>query len=63
MAVAGHVAVELKAKFVCDRRLKQRLALDELKARDVPTVDMQEIESVIDGVNASLAMRWAQRRA
>jgi hypothetical protein len=38
-------AVELKARFSRDQRLKQRLALDELKVRNVPTAEMQEIES------------------
>jgi hypothetical protein len=28
--------------------IKERLALDEPKIRDIPTVEMQEIESVID---------------
>ena len=55
-AVAGVMAVELKAGLVCDQRLKQRLALDERKARDVPTVEMQEIESVIDELHVALAV-------
>ena len=40
----------------CDQWLEERLALDELEARDVPAVKMQEIESVIDEVHAALAV-------
>lgn len=32
------------------------LALDELKVRDVPTVDMQEIEGVIDRTHAAFGV-------
>jgi hypothetical protein len=34
LAVAGLVAVELKAGLVCDQRLEERLALKERQARD-----------------------------
>jgi hypothetical protein len=50
------MAIELKARLACSRRLKKRLALDERKARDVATVDMQEIESVIDEVHSTFAV-------
>jgi hypothetical protein len=40
-AVPRVVAIELKAGLVCDQRLKQRLALDERKLRDVPIGQMQ----------------------
>jgi hypothetical protein len=43
-AVTRLVAVELKAGLPCDQWLKQRLALDELQTREIPTVEMQEIE-------------------
>ena len=56
LAVAGLMAVELKAGLVCDQRLKQRLALDELKARDIPTLDVQKIESVINEARIALAV-------
>jgi hypothetical protein len=46
--VAGLMPIELKTRGVCEQRLQEGLALDELKAREVPTVQMQEIESVID---------------
>ena len=55
-AVARLMAVELKAGLVCDQRLKQRLALDERQARDVPAVEVQEIEGVIDELHAALAV-------
>jgi hypothetical protein len=32
------------------------LALDELKVRDIPTVDMQEIEGVIDRTHAAFGV-------
>jgi hypothetical protein len=47
-AVARLLAIELKARLVCEQRLEKRLALDELKVRDIPTAEMQEIESVMD---------------
>jgi hypothetical protein len=47
-AVADLVAVELKARLVGEQWLQKRLALDELKVRDVPSVEMQKIESLID---------------
>ena len=50
------MAVVLKARLVCRERLEKRLALDELKVRDIPTVEMQEIESVIDEPSAPLAI-------
>jgi len=46
----------LKAWLVCDQRFKQRLAIGEPKARDVPTLEMQEIESVIDEQRGALAI-------
>jgi hypothetical protein len=58
------VAVELKAGLICDQRLKQRLALKEREARDVPSAEVQKIESVIDNVRAFLErlMRQAMRQ-
>src|ERR1700735_2616489 len=50
------MAVELKARLVFEQRLQKRLALDELKPRDVPTVEMQEIESVIDELHIVFAV-------
>jgi hypothetical protein len=47
-AIACFVAVELKAWFACKQRLENRLALDELKIGDVPAVEIQEVEGVID---------------
>ena len=48
-AVAGLMAIELKTRLTCEQRFQKRLALDELKGRNIPTIEMQEIESVIDG--------------
>jgi hypothetical protein len=39
-AVACVVTVEPKAGLVCDQWLKERLALDQRQARDVPTTEM-----------------------
>src|ERR1700722_7490832 len=50
------MAIELKAQLVCEQRFQKRLALDELKAGDVPTVEMQEIESVIDELHIAFAV-------
>jgi hypothetical protein len=50
------MAVELNAGLVCDQRLKKRLALDERQARDVPAVEVQEIEGVIDEPHSALAV-------
>jgi hypothetical protein len=36
LAIAGLMAIELEAGLVCHQGLKQRLALDERKFRDVP---------------------------
>jgi hypothetical protein len=55
LAVAGLMAVELKAGLICDQRLKQLLALDKGKRRDIPTVDVQEVEDVIDEPRVALA--------
>jgi hypothetical protein len=43
---ASRTTIELKTGLVCDQGLKQRLALDERKFRDVPIGQLQEIESV-----------------
>jgi hypothetical protein len=51
------MTIELKAGFVPDQRLEKCFALDELKVRDIPTAEMQEIESVIDEVHAAFAIR------
>jgi hypothetical protein len=56
LAVACVMGVEPKARLVREQRLQKRLALDELKIRDVPTVQMQEIEGIIDELHASLAI-------
>ena len=61
LAVACVVTIELKAGLADDQRLKKRLPLDEWKLGDVPICQVQEIESVIDDVNAALAARvWAK---
>ena len=52
--VAYLMAVELKARHAGKQWLEKRLALDELASRDVPTVEMQEIESVIDELHIAL---------
>ena len=54
--VADLMAIELKAQLVCQQRLQKRLALDELQAGDIPTVEMQKIESVIDELYIALAV-------
>jgi hypothetical protein len=51
LAVAGLVAIELKAGNCSDQRLKKRLVLDERQTRDVAAVEMQDIESEIDEPN------------
>ena len=56
LAVACVVAIELKAGLVCDERLKERLALDEPKLRNIPSAKMENIESIIDDMNAALAI-------
>jgi hypothetical protein len=50
------MAVELKAKLVREQRFQKRFALDELKGRNIPTVEMQEIGSVIDEVHIAFAV-------
>ena len=45
---ASRMTIELKTGLVCDQGLKQRLALDERKFRDVSIGQLQEIESAID---------------
>jgi hypothetical protein len=50
------MAIQLKAGLVCDQRLKKLLALDERQTRDVPTVEMQEIEGVVDEPHTRLAV-------
>jgi hypothetical protein len=55
-AVACFMAVELKTELVRDQGLKQRLALDERKVRDIPIVEMQEIEGVVDELDAAFAV-------
>jgi hypothetical protein len=42
LAIARVMAVELKARLVREQRLQKRLALDELKIRDVQAVEVQE---------------------
>ena len=54
--VADLVAVKLKAELVDEQWLQKRLALDELKTRNVPTVEMQEIKSVIDELHIAFAV-------
>ena len=56
LAVAGFVAIELKTRLVRSQRLKQRLALEERQGRNVPTVQVQEIEGVIDEAHAAFAV-------
>ena len=55
-AVARLMAIVLKAGLVGDQRLQKRLALDERQTRDVPAVEVQEIEGVIDQPHAALAV-------
>ena len=56
LAVTCFMAIELKARLVLDQRLEKRLALEKLKARDIPTAKVQEIESVIDEAHAAFAI-------
>jgi hypothetical protein len=56
LAAADLPAVKLKAWLVEEQRFQERLALDELKPRDVPTVEMQEIESAIDELHITFAV-------
>jgi hypothetical protein len=53
-AVPCLMAVELKARLAYEQRLENRLALDERKVRDVPAVQMQEIEGEIDEADSAL---------
>ena len=55
-AVAGLMAIELKTRLTCEQRFQKRLALDELKGRNIPTIEMQEIESVIDELHIAFAV-------
>src|SRR5262249_49757676 len=55
-AVACFMAVELKSELVRDQGLKQRLAFDERKVRDIPIVKMQEIKGVVDEPRTALAV-------
>jgi hypothetical protein len=57
LAVAGLVAVELKAGNCRDHRLQKRLALDERQAGDVATVETQESEREIDEPNPRVSRR------
>jgi hypothetical protein len=54
--VADLMAIELKTRLVDEQRFQKRLALHELKAGDVPTVQMQEIETVINEVHIAFAV-------
>jgi hypothetical protein len=54
--IAGLMAVELKAWLACDQGLKKGFALDELQARNVLAIKVQEIEGVIDEPHAALAI-------
>ena len=56
LAVAGLMPVELKARLVRGQRLKKRLALEERQGGNVPPVQVQEIEGVIDEARPSLAV-------
>ena len=56
LAVARFMAVELKPGLVCEQRLKQFLALDKRKRGNIPTVDMQEVEGIVDEPRAALAV-------
>jgi hypothetical protein len=40
-AIACIVAVELKARLTCEQLFRKRFALDELKVRNVRSVEMQ----------------------
>ena len=50
------MAVELKARLACEQRFQKRFALDELKAGDVASVEMQKIESIIDELHIAFAV-------
>jgi hypothetical protein len=54
--VAYVVAVELKAGLTRDQGLKEGFALDEGNRGDIATVEMQEIEGVIDEPHSALAV-------
>jgi hypothetical protein len=56
VTVASLMAVELKTRLVDEQRFQKRLALDELKAGDVPSVEMQKIESIIDERHIAFAV-------
>ena len=43
-ATTRFMTIELSPWLACEQRLKNGLALNELKVRNVPTVEMQEIE-------------------
>jgi aldehyde:ferredoxin oxidoreductase len=55
-AVTRLMSIELKARLVCEQRFQKRFALDELKPRDVPAVDMQEIKGLIHELHSALAV-------
>jgi hypothetical protein len=57
LAVAGVVAVELKAELAFYDRLKECLAFDEGKSRDVAAVEVQDIERVIGEPCSAFAVR------
>jgi hypothetical protein len=63
-AVACLMAVERKAGLARDQQVKERLALDERQSHEIPTVNVQEIESVIDKPDPALAvgrrLNWAK---
>jgi hypothetical protein len=44
-ALAGLTIIGLRAQLVSDQRLEQHLALDERQGRNVPAVEVQEIEA------------------
>ena len=55
-AIAGVVAVELKAELVGDQRLEQRLPLDERQPQGILAVKVEEVEGVVDEPRAAFAV-------
>jgi hypothetical protein len=50
------MVVELKAELVCDERFKKRFAVDERPRQDIPPIEVQEIEGVVDELHPTLAV-------
>lgn len=50
------MVVELKAELVCDERFKKRFAVDGRPRQDIPPIEVQEIEGVVDELHPTLAV-------